>query len=196
MQKDGTWQFNTATGREEILARRIGRNELAAIQVCLAYYDAQLEYADTAGKAGDVTFYAQRLVSRPGKKDGLYWPPAAGESESPLGDAVASAAQQGYRVGAGAPYHGYYYKILTRQGPAAPGGALDYIVNGQMIGGFALVAYPAEYANSGIATFIVNNRGDVFEKDLGQNTKAIASEMASFNPDQTWKKVTEDPDSK
>jgi hypothetical protein len=136
--------------------------------------------------------YAQRIVSRSGKKDGLYWPPESSADESPLGELAASAAAEGYRVGEQrAPYHGYYYKILTRQGPNAPGGTLDYIVRGSMIGGFALVAYPAEYRNSGVMTFLVNHRGDIYEKDLGPNTARVAASMTAFNPDNTWRRVTE-----
>jgi hypothetical protein len=190
-QRDGQWTFDTAAGREEILARRIGRNELAAIQACLAYYDAQNEYADRYKDKNGMALYAQKIVSSPGKQDGLYWPTSGNEPPSPLGEAVADATQKGYRVGAGEPYYGYYYKIVTRQGPTAPGGAVDYVVKGNMIGGFALVAYPAEYGNSGIMTFIVNNDGDVYEKDLGEATERIASRMTSFNPDHTWKKVVD-----
>jgi hypothetical protein len=136
--------------------------------------------------------YAQRIVSSPGKKDGLYWPAAEGEPDSPLGGAVAAATTQGYRIGAGrAPFHGYYYKVLTRQGATAPGGAVDYIVNGSMIGGFALVAWPARYGNSGVMTFLINNKGDVFEKDLGPATAKAAGAMTAFSPDHTWKKVAE-----
>ncbi len=190
VKKGDAWVFDTAAGRVEILARRIGRNELAAIQVCLAYYDAQYEYAETMPKVDDMAVYAQRVVSRPGKKDGLYWPSAEGEQQSPLGEAVAAASLRGYRVGSGEPFHGYYYKILTRQGPKAPGGAHDFVVDGKMIGGFALIAWPAEYGNSGIATFLINHDGVVYEKDLGQDTKKIASRTSSFNPDETWKKVS------
>ena len=143
VRKDGSWQFDTAAGREEILARRIGRNELNTIEACLAFVDAQQEYAEK-GVAGNGV-YAQRIVSHPGKKDGLYWPSASEEDESPLGDLAASAAAEGYRAGQQRmPYHGYYYRVLTRQGPSALGGAIDYVVRGKMIGGFALVAYPAE----------------------------------------------------
>jgi Protein of unknown function (DUF2950) len=188
VRKGGNWQFDTAAGREEILFRRIGRNELSAIQACLAYVDAQDEYADK-GTAGSGV-YAQRIVSAPGKKDGLYWPVQAGEGESPLGDLAASAAAEGYRAGQQRmPYHGYYYKILTRQGASAPGGEIDYIVRGKMIGGYALVAYPAEYGNSGVMTFLVNHQGIVYEKDLGPNTARVASGMTAFNPDGTWQKV-------
>jgi len=190
VRKDGTWRFDTAAGRDEILYRRIGRNELSAIQACLAYVDAQQEYADR-GIAGNGV-YAQRIVSQPGKKDGLYWTAQSSEDESPLGELAASAAAEGYRVGQQrAPYHGYYYKVLTRQGRNASGGALDYIVRGKMIGGFALVAYPAEYRNSGVMTFLVNHQGNVYEKDLGPNTARIAAGMTAFNPDNTWRRVTD-----
>jgi hypothetical protein len=190
VRKDGTWRFDTATGREEILFRRIGRNELAAIQAILAYVDAQQEYAEK-GIAGNGV-YAQRIVSRPGTKDGLYWPAQSGEDESPLGDLAASAAAEGYRAGQQRiPYHGYYYKVLTRQGPNAPGGALDYVVRGKMIGGFALVAYPAQYDNSGVMTFVVNHQGTIYQKDLGPQTAGIATGMTAFNPDNTWQRVSE-----
>jgi hypothetical protein len=190
VEKNGEWQFDTAAGREELLARRIGRNELATIQASLAYYDAQNEYAEQTKDKNGMPVYAQRIISSPGKKDGLYWPAAAGQPDSPLGEAVAAATGQGYRIGGDrAPYHGYYYKVLTRQGPTAPGGALDYVVRGSMIGGFGLVAYPAEYGNSGVMTFLVNHKGDVLEKDLGPGTPKIAAGMTSFNPDHTWKKV-------
>jgi hypothetical protein len=185
------WQFDAASGRDEILARRIGRNELDVIQSCLAYVDAQNDYADMM-RDGAVAPYAQRIVSSPGKKDGLYWPAAAGEQQSPLGEVAAAASTQGYALdGGGAPYHGYYFKILTRQGPAADGGAHNYIAGGKMIGGFALVAYPAEYGNSGVMTFMVNHDGIVFQKDLGNNTAKLARAITSFNPDSTWKKVTD-----
>jgi hypothetical protein len=190
VRKDGSWRFDTAAGREEILYRRIGRNELDAIETCLAYVDAQQDYAEQ-GVAGNGV-YAQRIVSRPGQKDGLYWPAQSGAEESPLGELAASAAAEGYRAGQQrAPYHGYYYKVLTRQGPDAPGGAMDYVVRGRMIGGFALLAYPAEYRNSGVMTFLVNHQGNVYEKDLGPNTARIASGMTAFNPDKTWRRVTD-----
>jgi hypothetical protein len=190
INKGGEWQFDTKAGLDEILRRRIGRNELSAIQVCLAYVQAQNEYAslDPAGLGRGV--YAQRIVSRRGKKDGLYWPTEEGESPSPLGDLAAKAAAEGYKAGGTPiPYHGYYYRILTRQGAGALGGGYDYVVNGKMMGGFALLAFPAEYGNSGIMTFMVNHDGTVFEKDLGPKTATLARRINAFAPDQTWTKV-------
>jgi hypothetical protein len=199
--KDG-WRFDSLAGHHELLARRIGANELNAIQVCLAYVEAQREYARLDPDRGGTPVYAQRVVSQPEKKDGLYWLAAPGEPASPLGEFMAAAAGEGYRVGEGRvshrgrrlgggriPYHGYYYKILRAQGPKAPGGAYDYVVRGKMIGGFALVAYPAAYRNSGVMTFVVNHDGAVFQKDLGVKTPGVAGGMRSFNPDNSWKKV-------
>ena len=192
VRKDGLWRFDTAAGREEILFRRVGRDELDAIQSCLAYVDAQNEYAERDRTGAGANTYAQRIISEPGKKDGLYWPTSQGEDASPLGELIAEATAQGYRPGGGrTPFHGYYFKILTKQGPAAPGGEVDYIVRGKMIGGFALVAYPAEYRNSGVMTFIVNHTGNVFQKDLGPDTAKLAERMTSFDPDQSWTKVTD-----
>jgi hypothetical protein len=189
-RKGAAWQFDTAAGRLEILYRRIGRNELGAIQACLAYVDAQNEYADKNRAAAGGAAYAQRIVSSPNKKDGLYWPAAPGDDASPLGELVAKATTEGYAIGGErTPFHGYYFKILKRQGPMAAGGAVDYVVRGKMIGGFALVAYPAEYGNSGVMTFVVNYAGTVFQKDLGERTAKLAERMTSFDPDQTWKKV-------
>jgi len=179
------WEFDTAAGRLEILYRRIGRNELDAIQTSLAYVDAQNEYAEKdRGQGAGV--YAQRIVSTTGKKDGLYWP----GDESPLGELAAQASGEGYKVGEGPiPYHGYYFRILTQQGPNAPGGELNYVVKGKMIGGFALLAWPAEYGNSGVMTFLVNHNGVVYQKDLGDSTAALVKRIMRFDPDQTWKKV-------
>ena len=189
-RKAAAWQFDTAAGRLEILYRRIGRNELSAIQACRAYVDAQNEFADKNRSATGGAVYAQRIVSHPRQKDGLYWPSAQGEEPSPLGELVAQASTEGYALGGDlTPFHGYYFKILTRQGPMATGGEVDYVVRGKMIGGFALVAYPAEYGNSGVMTFVVNYAGTVFQKDLGERTARIAGRMTEFNPDQTWKKV-------
>jgi hypothetical protein len=195
VRKAGKWSFDTQGGRIEILARRIGHNELDAIQTALAYVDAQDEYASKDRTDGGVGLYAQHFISQPGKKDGLYWPTAQGEEESPLGELFAKASQEGYVSGNHAPYHGYYYKILTKQGPHATGGAVDYVVNGKMIGGYALLAYPDEYRNSGVMTFIVNHSGQVFQKDLGPDTANVAQRMTSFDPDPSWKKVdsTEPP---
>jgi hypothetical protein len=182
------WEFDTGAGRQEILYRRIGRNELDAIQTALAYVDAQNDYADKDPGGAGKGVYAQRFVSSAGKKDGLFWP--SDGNESPLGELVAEASADGYKISdEPQPYHGYYYRILTKQGSNAPGGALNYVVNGKMIGGFALVAYPAEYGNSGVMTFLVNHAGTVYQKDLGDRTEAIAGRMKSFDPDQTWKKV-------
>jgi hypothetical protein len=194
----GAWTFDTAAGRQEILARRIGRNELNAIQASLAYYDAQYEYAEKDRTGSGIRTYAQRIASQPGKKDGLYWPAAQGGEESPLGPLAANAAADGYRVGeARAPFHGYYYKVLTKQGAAAKGGTLDYVVNGKMIGGFALVAWPAAYGVSGIKTFVVSHNGVVYENDLGPRTAGIAERMASFDPGKGWEivRVTAPPPS-
>jgi hypothetical protein len=194
VRKHDGWQFDTGAGLDEILRRRIGRDELSAIQVMLAYVQAQNEYALLNPDGLGVHVYAQRIVSSPGKKDGLYWPTADGEEPSPLGDLAAQASAEGYKVGQKPiPYHGYYYRILKRQGTSANGGAYDYVVNGKMIGGFALLAYPAEYGNSGIMTFMVNHDGTVFQKDLGTRTERIARRIDSFAPDATWQKVDAKP---
>ena len=190
VNKGGEWQFDTKAGADEILRRRVGRNELSAIQVAEAYVQAQNEYAalDPAGLGRGV--YARRFLSKPGKKDGLYWPTKAGETESPLGDIAAKASTEGYKFGGKPiPYHGYYYRILTRQGAGAPGGAYDYLVDNKLRGGFALIAYPAEYGNSGIMTFMVNHDGTVFEKDLGPDTGRLAPKIEAFLPDSTWSKA-------
>ncbi len=193
VRKDGAWAFDTAAGAAEILSRRIGRNELDAIQVCLAVVDAQREYAATDHDGSEVRAFARRFVSTPGKKDGLYWPSASAEKPSPLGPLVARATEEGYPTPGSAsrrvPYHGYYYRMLTGQGRDAIGGAYDYLVDSRMVGGFALVAYPARYKVSGIMTFIVNHDGTVYERDLGQDTSELAKTMTTFNPDETWRKV-------
>jgi hypothetical protein len=186
VQAKGEWHFDTPAGKVEVLARRIGRNELNAVEVCRGYVEAQMQYASADRDTKGVLEYAQKMVSSPGKKDGLYW-----ESESalvPRAFADAAAAMgEGHKL---APYHGYYFRILKAQGPDAPGGALDYVVKGKMIGGFALVAWPAEYGVSGIETFLVNHKGIVYEKDLGASTAASARQMTRFDPDKTWKPVT------
>jgi len=187
--KNGRWQFDARQGNEQVLDRRIGRNELAAIKVCLAYVDAQREYANRDRDGNGLLEYAQKLTSTPGTHDGLYWQNKAGEPASPLGPLTANAPGRGYdRPGPGAPYHGYYYKILTGQGKDAPGGAYDYIVDGKMIGGFALVAYPARWGGSGVMTFICNHDGVVHERNLGKDTVATASAMTVYNPDSGWEK--------
>jgi hypothetical protein len=193
MVKEGeTWRFDTAAGKEEILNRRIGRNELSVIQVCQAYVDAQREYARVDRDGDGIREYARKFASDKGKHNGLYWEAKAGEPESPLGAAVVRARAEGYtrkKGGGPTPYHGYYYRILTAQGPDAPDGARDYIVKGKMRGGFALVAYPAQYGVSGVTTFIVNQDGTVYQKDLGKDTAKVARAMKAYNPDATWKKA-------
>jgi hypothetical protein len=191
--KEGeSWRFDTKQGAEEIIDRRIGKNELSAIQVSLAYFDAQREYAAKDRDHDGLLEYAQKFVSTPGKKDGLFWEAKEGEEASPLGPFAAQAKKEGYTGKKSAdkpsPYHGYFYKILKAQGKNGPGGAYSYVVNGKMIGGFALVAYPAKYGSSGIMTFIVNHNGVVYEKDLGKKTEALAQAMTTFEPDQTWRK--------
>ncbi len=192
VKKGKGWIFDTEKGRQEILNRRVGENELFTIQACLAIADAEREYALKDRDKNGLLEYAQKFASDPGKRDGLYWETKAGEAESPLGPMVAQARSEGYQgkpSGRPVPYHGYYYRILTAQGKNAPGGAYSYLVKGKMIGGFAVVAYPAEYGNSGVMTFMVNHEGKVFEKNLGKNTAAIARGMKTYNPDSTWKEA-------
>jgi len=194
VQTAAGWIFDTEAGEEELLNRRIGRNELAAIQTALAFVDAQREYYDLNPQGEKLPPYAQKIASTKGKKDGLYWDTADGEKPSPLGEEFASARAEGYKPGEGKPipYHGYFFRILKAQGPNAPGGKYDYVVKGAMIGGFALVAYPAEYDVSGVMTFIVNHDGVVYEKDLGPGTKKLAQEMKAFDPDESWRRVAAD----
>lgn len=186
----GVWRFDTDAGAVEILDRRIGENELAAIEVLRAYVDAQREYAE-ADRDGKGVQYAHKLLSSEGKKDGLFWPTADGEPESPFGPLIAEARAEGYQRKADGPtpYHGYLFKVLTAQGKDAAGGARDYVIGGRMIGGFGLVAAPAEYGNSGVMTFIVDHDGVVFQKDLGPETSRKAAAMKAFDPDGTWTKV-------
>jgi Protein of unknown function (DUF2950) len=184
------WKFDSKAGAEEVLNRRIGRNERSAIQVCLAYVDAQREYATKDRDKDGLLEYAQKFISTPGEHDGLYWETKEGEAASPLGPLSARAKEEGYKLGS-EPYHGYYYKILTAQGADNPGGAYSYIVRGQMIGGFALVAYPARWGASGVMTFICNHRGVVYEKNLGKAAVSIAERMTRYNPDPSWKKIDE-----
>ena len=188
------WYWDTDAGDDEILFRRVGRNELSTIEVCLAYVDAQREYYARDRGAGMLE-YAQRLESTRGKRDGLYWETKPGERPSPLGPLVAEARGAGYtkpEPGKRMPYHGYLYRPLFAQGADAPGGAYDYVVKGHMIGGFALVAYPATYSVSGVTTFIVSHDGTVYQKDLGPRTAQIANAMKTFNPDKTWTKIASD----
>ena len=191
VKSQGGWRFDTMRGTKEILDRRIGRNELNAIQVCLAIVDAERDYVAKDPDGDGIPEYASKFVSTPGKHDGLYWETSSEEPPSPLGPLLAAAARDGYANSESSslePYHGYFYKILTKQGKDAPGGAHDYLVNGQMIGGFAVIAFPARYGASGIMSFIVNQDGVVYEKDLGENTAAMASQMTTFNPDPSWKR--------
>jgi len=193
VKKNDSWVFDTAKGREEILNRRIGDNELSAIQVSLAYFDAQREYAQKDRDGDGLLEYAPKFRSDSGKKNGLYWEAKTGEEVSPLGLFAVRAVKEGYAQKAPtdkpAPYHGYYYRILSAQGKDASGGAYSYMVKGSMIGGFALVAYPAEYGNSGVMSFIINHDGKVFQKDLGKNTASAATTMKEYNPDSTWTAV-------
>ena len=179
------WTFDARAGEKELLVRRIGRNELDTIQTCLAFVDMENEYAQADRNGDGLLEYAARFVSTPGKHDGLYWPTQEGEPPSPGGARLAQAAQQA-RQGIATPYHGYYYRILTAQGPHAPDGAMSYFANGKLIGGVALIAYPAKYRNSGVKTFICNMNGRVFEKDLGADTAAQAKRVKSYDPDASW----------
>jgi hypothetical protein len=185
----GQWVFDTSAGKEELLARRIGRNELAAIDVCAAIADAQKTYFAQAHDG--VKAYAQKFISDEGKQNGLYWPSPQGKPQSPLGPLVAFATAEGLQLKPNShqPFHGYYFRMLDAQGAAAKGGAKSYLVNGKMTGGFGVVAYPAQYNDSGTMTFIINQNGIVYQKDLGKSTDTVASAMTDFNPDTTWKPV-------
>ncbi len=188
----GGWRFDTQSGREEILSRRIGRSELGAIHTCLAFVDAQREYAAGNFTGDGVPQYAQRFFSDPGKQNGLYWETREGEKPSPVGLFMANARQEGYKQEPGSqpsPYHGYYYRILKSQGKHAPGGAYDYVHKGKMIGGFALIASPAKYGVSGIMTFIVSHDGRVYQKNLGPRTESAARAINTFDPDKSWREV-------
>lgn len=188
------WAFDAQAGREEIVNRRVGMNELNTIQTLLAIVDAQREYAVTDPDRNGFHDYALRFRSSPGKKDGLFWPVADGEPDSPMGPLIAAAAREGYGKGkanSGKPtaYHGYRYRILTAQGRNAPDGAYSYLVNGRLIGGFAVVAYPVRYGSSGVMTFLVNHTGSVYQKNLGPGTEAVVGKMRRYNPDESWKLV-------
>ncbi len=189
VKQGASWRFDVKAGAEQIIDRRIGRNELNAIEVCRTYVEAQREYAGKDRLGDGLYEYAQRIASSEGKHDGLYWQTSEGGEESPLGPLVVAAEVQGYRAASAegrAPFHGYFYRILTRQGQNAPGGARDYLVNGHLTGGFALVAFPATYGDSGVMTFIVNQDGVVFEKNLGPDTVDVAGHITEYNPDITW----------
>jgi len=185
------WVFDAEQGKQEILNRRIGRNELHVMDVLHAYTYAQHEYASRDCGGGGLVEFAQKLISTQGKRDGLYWDVKKNEEQSPLGPLVARAAKEGYADANISPFHGYYFKILNSQGKHAQGGAYDYVVKEKMLLGFALVAYPAEYGNSGVMTFIVNQEGIIYEKDLGKDTTRIAEGMKIFDPDKTWERVKE-----
>jgi hypothetical protein len=193
VKQDGKWFFDVAAGREEILNRRIGGDELGAIAVCHAYVQAQREYASQDRLGDGVPAYAQFLLSTPGTHNGLYWPAKnPGDEVSPLGPLIAQARQEGYHRRTGllteeqTPYHGYYFQVLTRQGKHAAGGKYSYIINGHMIGGFALVAWPAEWGNTGVMTFLVNQQGKIYQKNLGPKTDKLAHKICSYDPDETW----------
>ncbi len=193
VKQGDVWYFDTPSGVDEILNRRIGRNELSTIQVCLAIVDAQREYAMQDRSGDGFRTYAEKFSSDPGKRNGLYWRAQAGEEPSPLGVLFLDANKEGYTSrtvdDSPAPYHGYYYRLIYSQGKHAPGGAFDYVVQGKLIGGFAVVAYPAEYGNSGVMTFIVNHDDIVYQKDLGPDSEQIAGNLQTYDPDTSWVKV-------
>jgi len=194
VKEEGGWVFDTDAGDEEILARRIGRNERFAIQACLAFVDAQREYWERNPDGAPLLHYAGQLLSSEGKRNGLYYPVGEGEEPSPLGPGFAKARAAGYdelKVGTATPFHGYFYRILKAQGPHAPDGAYDYMVGDTMIGGFALLASPATWDNSGVMSFLVNQDGVVYQKDLGPETEKLASAIQSFDPDDSWSRVPE-----
>jgi hypothetical protein len=192
VKKNGGWAFDTAAGKEELLFRRVGRNELFAIKVLEDLADAQTEYASEARDGESAPQFAQKILSDTGKHNGLYWETADAQPESPIGPLIASASTEGYKKdsgGSAVPFHGYYYKVLTGQGKNAPGGAKDYLVNGKMTNGFAFLAYPAEYRASGVMTFMINQDGVIVQKDLGPDTSKLASAITEYNPDKTWQEV-------
>lgn len=194
VKKNDGWVFDTAAGKEELLYRRIGRNELFTIKVLEDLADAQTEYASEAHDGEDAGQYARKILSDAGKRNGLYWEAADGQPESPIGPLVATATAEGYKKDTGGnpiPFHGYYYKVLTRQGRNAPDGAKNFLANGKMTKGFAFLAYPAEYRGSGVMTFMINHGGVIVQKDLGPETAKLAGEMVEYNPDKTWQEVDE-----
>jgi hypothetical protein len=189
VKESAGWRFDTAAGQEEILDRRVGRNERFTIQTCLAIVDAQREYYERNPDKSPLHHYARRVASSEGKRDGLYYPTSEGEEESPLGALVAQARAEGYSKDKPTPFHGYYYRLLEAQGPHARDGAYSYVVKGQMLGGFGVVAFPASYDNSGVMTFIVNQDGVVYQKDLGADTEKTARAIERFDPDSSWERV-------
>ena len=191
VKKKGKWLFDSKAGRTEVLYRRIGTNELDAIQICRGFVEAQLLYASTIHDDSGINQYAQKIISTPGKQDGLYWENPDGTPGGPISKAVARAIEEGYSTDKRSAYHGYYFKVLKGQGPAAKLGKLDYVIQGAMIGGFALLAVPSEYRVNGVKSFIVNQDGIVFQKDLGPNSIEIGKQMELYNPDKTWH-VTDD----
>lgn len=186
IKKNGQWSFDSKAGRTEILYRRIGANELDAIQICRGYVEAQNDYALTIHDNSGVNQYAQKILSSPGKQDGLYWQNSDGTAAGPISEGIAKAIEEGYSADKKSAYHGYYFKILKGQGPAAPLGTLDYVIQGAMIGGFALIAVPAEYRVTGVKTFLVSQNGIVYQKDLGPDSLEIAKKIDRYNPDKTW----------
>ena len=191
VRSHGRWRFDTAEGRKEILARLVGGNEITAIEICRAYVEAQREYASEKRDGLDLRQYAPRIVSSPGRQDGLYWPVATGAPQSPAGEILARMSAEGYVEEKGKPkvFRGYRFRVLRAQGPHAPGGARDYVVKGYMIGGFALVAFPLDYGVTGVTTFLVGQDGVVYEKDLGARTVALATQMKAYDPDKSWRKA-------
>jgi hypothetical protein len=191
VKSGATWYFDSKAGVNELLLRRIGRNELDAIEICRGFVEAQHEYAMTKHDGSRVNQYAQKIISTPGKQDGLAWQNPDGTWGGPVGENVARAIERGYSTGTEQPYHGYFFRVLKGQGPAAPLGQMDYVVNGAMIGGFALIAFPAQYRATGVMTFMVSNDGVVYEKDLGPKTLEIAKTIDRFSPDKSWTPVME-----
>ncbi len=187
----GKWYFDAKTGRDEILFRRVGANELDAIEICRGFVEAQNQYALDLHDDAHLHQYAQRIMSSPGKQDGLFWRNADGTEGGPISEAVAKAIQEGYAVETSSAYHGYFFQVLKGQGPAAPMGEIDYVIRGAMIGGFALIATPAEYGITGVQTFIVNHNGIVYQKDLGPDSLALARKIDRYNPDKTWQRTND-----
>jgi hypothetical protein len=192
VKESAGWRFDTAAGQEEILDRRVGRNERFTIQACLAIVDAQREYYERNPSGDPLHHYARRVASTEGKRDGLYYPTSEDEEPSPLGELVAQARAEGYSKDKPTPFHGYYYRLLEAQGPHARDGAYSYVVKGKMLGGFAVVAFPASYGNSGVMTFIVNQDGVVYQKDLGPDTEKLARAIERYDPDASWERVPDE----